>query len=103
MSEITKDGDGIIVKPGQDVVASVVPELRKELQPLVGEGPKELVIDLSGVEMVDSVGIGLFIATHNSMSKSGGKFVVTNVSKDIYNLFKTMRLHQHFEVRMVEG
>jgi hypothetical protein len=28
---------------------------------------------------------------------------VTNVSKDIYNLFKTMRLHQHFEVRMVEG
>lgn len=103
MSEIAKDGDQTIVKPGQDVVASLVPELRKELRALMEEGPKELVMDLSDVEMVDSVGIGVFIATHNSMSKSGGKFVVTNVSKDIYTLFKTMRLHQHFEVRMVEG
>ena len=103
MSEIAKDGDRTIVKPGQDIVASVVPELREELRSLVEEGPKELVIDLSGVEMVDSVGIGVFIATHNSMSKSGGKFMVTNLSKDIYNLFKTMRLDQHFEVRMVEG
>ena len=103
MSEIAKDGDRTIVKPGQDIVASVVPELRKELRSLVEEGPKELVMDLSGVEMVDSVGIGVFIATHNSMSKSGRKFIVTNVSQDIYNLFKTMRLHQHFEVRMAEG
>lgn len=100
MSEIAKQGDRTVVKPGQDIIASVVPELRKELRSLVEEGPKELVIDLSGVEMVDSVGIGAFIATHNSMSKTGRKFIVTNVSQDIYNLFKIMRLHQHFEIRM---
>lgn len=103
MSEITKDGDQTIVKPGQDVVAAMAEEFRNELKSLVEEGPKELVIDLAGVEMVDSVGIGVLIATHNSMRKSDGKFIVINVSKNIYGLFKTMRLDQHFKVMMAEG
>lgn len=103
MSEIVKDGDQTIVKPGQNIVANMAEIFRNELRSLVEEGPKELVIDLDGVEMVDSVGIGVVIATHNSVSKYGGKITVINVSKNIYALFKTMRLDQHFNVTMVEG
>lgn len=102
MSDIIKEGDKIIVKPGQDVVATMAEEFRNELKILVDKSPKELVIDLAGVEMVDSVGIGVLIATHNSVSKAGGKVIVINVSKNIYGLFKTMRLDQHFKVIMVE-
>lgn len=103
MSEIVKDGNQTIVKPGQDLVATMAEEFRNELRSIVEEDPKELVIDLAGVEMVDSVGIGVLIATHNSVSKSDGKVIMTNVSKNIYGLFKTMRLDQHFKVMMVEG
>lgn len=102
MSEIVKDGDQTIVKPGQDVMASMAEGFRNELRSLVDECPKELVIDFDGIEMVDSVGIGVLIATHNSVSKYGGKIIVINVSKNIYALFKTMRLDQHFNVTMVE-
>ena len=102
MSEIVKDGDQTIVKPGQDVMASMAEGFRNELRSLVEESPKELVVDFDGVEMVDSVGIGVLIATHNSVSKYGGKIIVINVSKNIYALFKTMRLDQHFNVTMVE-
>jgi anti-sigma B factor antagonist len=48
--------------------------------------------------MVDSVGIGVIIATHNSLNKVGGKLKVTNITKDIYTLFTTMRLDRHFTV-----
>ena len=98
MSDIAKDGDQAIVKPGTDVVASMAQGFRNELRSLVEKGLKELVIDLAGVEMIDSIGLGVFIATHNSLSKTGGKLIVTNVPKDIYNLFRTMRLDQHFTV-----
>ena len=67
------------------------------------EGVKKLVVDLNGVEMVDSVGIGVLVAAHNSISKNGGHMSLSNVSQDIYNLFKTMRLDQHFEVIPVAG
>jgi len=55
MSDIAKDGDQAIVKPGTDVVASMAQGFRNELRSLVEEGLKELVIDLAGVEMIDSI------------------------------------------------
>ncbi|MBF0120727.1 MAG: STAS domain-containing protein [Desulfobacterales bacterium] len=98
-STITREGSTIIVKPGRDVVASMANEFRDELHAIIQKGPKELIIDLSGVEMVDSVGIGVLIATHNSLSKVGGQLKVINVAKDIYGLFTTMRLDRHFTVK----
>lgn len=102
MSEIERRGSEAIVKPSEDIVASSVREFRQELQSLVEEGAKELVIDLAGIRMVDSVGLGLLIATHNSVSKAGGKLTITNASKEIHDLLRTMRLDQHFEVRSAE-
>ncbi len=98
MSSIDKNGDKITVKPGKDVVASMANEFRAELNSQIQESPTELVIDLAGVEMVDSVGIGIIIATHNSLDQKGGKLKVINIAEDIYGLFSTMRLDRHFDV-----
>lgn len=98
MSTITKDGSQVIIKPGRDVVASMANEFRAELNAQIQESPSELVIDLAGVEMVDSVGIGVIIATHNSLDQKGGKLKVINIADDIYGLFSTMRLDRHFSV-----
>ena len=98
MSIINKDGNQVVVKPGKDVVASMANEFRAELNSQIQESPSELVIDLSGVEMVDSVGIGVIIATHNSLDQKGGKLKVINIAEDIYGLFSTMRLDRHFTV-----
>jgi len=98
MSEIVRLGDHTIVRPEHDLVASVVPEFRKEVQSVLEEDPKELVIDLGNVEMIDSVGLGVLIATHNSLGKIGGKLKVVNASSNICGLFKTMRLDKHFSV-----
>jgi anti-anti-sigma factor len=91
------------LKPGRDIVASMADELRKNLLKEVNDGIKKLTIDLDGVEMVDSVGIGVLVATHNSLSKSGGTMAVSNVSADLCKLFRTMRLDQHFEVMPAAG
>ena len=98
MSLIDKNGSQITVKPGKDVVASMANEFRAELNSQIQEAPTELVIDLAGVEMVDSVGIGIIIATHNSLDQKGGKLKVVNIADDIYGLFSTMRLDRHFTV-----
>lgn len=97
-SNITKDDAGITVKPQTNLVASMADEFRAELQALVREKPGQIIIDMNGVEMVDSVGIGVMIAVHNSLSKSEGILKIINADKNIYNLFKTMRLDRHFAV-----
>ncbi len=102
MSEINKEGDNVLVKPDKNIVASIADEFRNELRKLVQESPREVVIDLAGVEMVDSVGIGILIATHNSLNNAKGELKVINVDKDIYSLFTTMRLDHHFTVEKAE-
>ena len=98
MSKVIKEDGRVMVKPEKDVVASMVNAFRSELHALVQEQPTEMIIDMSGVNMVDSVGIGVIIATYNSLNKTGGKFALTNVSKDIFSLLSTMRLDQHFSI-----
>ena len=88
-----------VIKPGKDVVASMAEDFKNRLLNLIKKGITEVVIDLSGVEVVDSVGLGVIIATHNSLGKSGGKLKIINASEDIRRLFQTMRLDQHFEIQ----
>ncbi|OQX62839.1 MAG: anti-anti-sigma factor [Desulfococcus sp. 4484_241] len=97
-SEITRRGNEIIVKPGRNIVASMADEFRAELHELVRENPGIITIDMDGVEMVDSVGIGVMIAVHNSLIKSEGALKVVNANKNLFNLFKTMRLDRHFTI-----
>jgi anti-anti-sigma factor len=98
MSTITREGTSVTIVPGQDIVSSMVPELKNELNGLVDESPQELRLDLSGAQMMDSIGIGVVIATHNSMKKRGGRFVVCNASDNILKLFKSMRLDRHLNL-----
>ncbi len=99
MSEIDRQGDRIVIKIDEDIVAPMSIGLRPELQTLLEEAPQELVVDLSLVEMIDSVGLGVLVATHNSLQESGGRLTVTNASDDIFSLLKTMRLDKHFEIQ----
>ena len=92
-----------VIKPGKDIVASMADDFRKKLLNSVNKGIKELILDLSGVEALDSVGLGVVIATHNSLKNIGGKLKIIKASEDIFRLFQTMRLDQHFEVHPAIG
>ena len=98
MSELIKDGDQATIKPGIDVVASMAENFKNELLSAINDSKEDFIIDLEGVEMVDSVGIGIIIAAHNTLSQSDRDLKVINVIKDVYGLFTTMRLNRRFSV-----
>ena len=98
MSAITREGSTVTITPGRDLVSSMVPDFKHELNSLLDEAPQELRLDLSGTEMMDSIGIGVVIATHNSMKKKGGRLVIAGASENILKLFKSMRLDQHLNL-----
>jgi anti-anti-sigma factor len=97
-----KDQEAFVI-PAGNVVASLVPELRSALRGALANGVREMTIDFAGVEMVDSTGLGLLISAHNSISKAGGKLAVIHASREIMDLFRSMRVHQHFSVSQGEG
>jgi anti-anti-sigma factor len=99
MTVVKREDNKAVIQPsGETIVAATIPELRLKLRGAVEEGVRELVIDLAGVRMVDSSGLGLLIAAHNSLRKVGGQLAVIHASEDLLELFRSMRMHQHFSV-----
>jgi anti-anti-sigma factor len=98
MQDLAKEGQGAVVTPARDITAGALDELRQSLKGLLAEGTRVVVLDLIRVEMIDSQGLGLIIATHNSLDKAAGKLKVRNLSRDLLGLFQTMRLDRHFQV-----
>lgn len=82
----------------QRFTAQDVPALREAFRERLQEGPTKLHLDFSRVESLDSMGIGLLVATHNSLARQGGALLLTQVRKDIYQLLTLMRLDKHFSV-----
>ena len=52
----------------------------------------EIVFDLAATVMLDSSGIGLLIATSNTIARQQGRVRVLNLSADILRLLQSMRL-----------
>lgn len=86
------------IRPAADVVAGSVAELRAQLRTMIADGVRELTVDLSNVAMIDSAGIGLLVAAHNSLSQVGGRLGIVRASPEILDLLRTMRIHQHLSV-----
>jgi anti-anti-sigma factor len=96
--DVMRDGRKATIAPAGDIVASMAGTLKPRLKNMVHDGVDTLVFDLARTTMVDSVGIGLIVAAHNSVQKSGGSISVIHASKDLLDLFKALRLDQHFSV-----
>lgn len=88
-----------VYAPRRDLVAAIAAEAKDELKALVAGSEGDFTIDLEGVEMVDSKGLGLLIAACNSLSASGRWLKIAHASTDIIELFHTMRLDKHFIIQ----
>ena len=75
-----------------NLTAALVPALQGALKEELASGAREIVFDLTQTVALDSSGIGLLIAAHNSMSKVSGATRVINASPDILHLLQSMRL-----------
>ena len=48
----------------------------------------EMVIDCSDLIYISSAGLRVLLSVHKAMNKKSGKFVLTNVSEDIMEIFE---------------
>ena len=98
-TEGRKDESRDVLKPEGDIVASNIQVFRGRIRSFLRKGGQALVLDMSNVRMIDSVGLGVLISTHNALRKKGVKLTVTHVSGEMFDLFKAMRLDHHFEIK----
>ncbi len=69
-----------------------------KLQEVVGRGPKGIVLDLSGVEVLDSRGIKALVRTFISLQKRDARLKLMKLPPRIHHVLQITRLLNIFEV-----
>jgi anti-sigma B factor antagonist len=91
------EGQTRVVLAGELDIASTE-SLEKELTTIEGNTPGTLVLDLRGVEFIDSTGLRAVIAADERARAAGRRFVVVRGPGAVERLFSVTRLDQRFEI-----
>lgn len=77
--------------------AAAATALRSATADLANQGRFRVVLDLAGVEFVDSSGLGALIRMHKTFEPQG-RLVLCNVDPKVAQLFKVTRLERVFAI-----
>ncbi|MSR28262.1 MAG: anti-sigma factor antagonist [Phycisphaerales bacterium] len=100
--EFTWDGSILIVKPqGPNIGQREAPIMNADIDPYLkslGKAVKYMVLDLSGVQFMSSMGIGSCINCRNGAAALGAKPILYGANKDLRALLAMMKIEKLFGI-----
>ncbi len=93
-----KIGGVTVLQPGERIDVATAPELKAATQRVLGEGVQRLVIDLSRVEYVSSVGIGALLAAAKQAQALGGRVALAAVAPQVREVCELTGVLEFFTV-----
>ena len=87
------------LKPMVDLVASTVEAQRETMMKALGSGAEAVVLDLEGVEQMDSLGITLVLGLFKTCQKASTPFSIEGVKADIMRVFRLFNLPKFFPIQ----
>ncbi len=96
--DVSKSGNGARISISGSMYVEDSASVREKLIALLEEGVYNLTLDLSGLDYVDSSGLGVLISIHKRCLQKGGKMTITGLRGMVEELFKLTRLDLVFNV-----
>ena len=70
---------------------------RKQASTAIDAGARKLIVDLAGVDYMDSMGLGELISCHTVLSRMDGSLKLLHLSRRLYHLLVITKLHTVLE------
>jgi anti-anti-sigma factor len=90
------EGDATIVKCIGKLIAGHTGILRDEVKGLIPQS-KKIVLDLTNLTQMDSLGLGTLVSLYVSAKTSGTTLVLVNLSPRVRDLFRITKVGSIFE------
>lgn len=94
------DSDGILVLElsGRLVAGGSANVLREAIDEQIGLGRKQIVINLAGVDFIDSTGLGALVICFTTLRRAGGALKLIGLNRRNIELLVLTKLSTVFEV-----
>jgi anti-sigma B factor antagonist len=91
-------GDRTVVAVTGEIDVYTAPKLREQIVALVDEGQYRLVVDMSGVEFLDSTGLGVLVGGLKRVRAHDGSLALVCTEERILKIFRITGLTKVFPI-----
>jgi anti-sigma B factor antagonist len=97
------DGVTVLALDGRIVLGEETSTLREKVKSLLGEGKKDIILNLNNVTLIDSSGLGALVAAYSSAKSGGASLRLSNLGSRVDELLQITKLYTVFEVSETEA
>ncbi len=90
--------DRTVLEVGGEIDVYTAPRLRERLVELVGDGVRQIVVDMERVEFLDSTGLGVLVGGLKRVRAQGGHLVLVCSQERILKIFRITGLERVFDI-----
>ncbi len=95
--ETTRRAESVMVTIAGRIDSMTAGDVEKEIEVLIQEGERRLVVCLKDVNYLSSAGLRVFLAAQKQMRKISGKILFFQVPDNIYDIFKMTGMTSLFD------
>lgn len=93
-----RDGDHSVIVVAGEIDVYTAPQLRDAISDLVAEGIFHIVVDMGGVEFLDSTGLGVLVGGLKRVRAHGGSMRLVCTSERLLKIFRITGLAKVFPI-----
>jgi anti-sigma B factor antagonist len=82
---------------GRIVLGKESASVRDLIYDLLGNGHKQIVLNLGAVDYIDTTGVGLLVGSYTTVRKRGGEMILLDLQEKVAAVMQTTNLHGVFE------
>jgi anti-sigma B factor antagonist len=98
IQQTEREGIVVVDMNGRLTVGAEVGTFRERMKKLFDSGQRSVILNLKGVDYIDSTGLGALVMSYTSVQKAGGKVKLLNLSRRGIELLIMTKLTTIFEV-----
>jgi anti-sigma B factor antagonist len=96
--KVLRDSDPVTLSITGDIEIMSIKNLKESLSDIGQNENKDIVLDLSGVNYIDSSGVGVLISLLKLQKNKGKSLVINKISPKVLNVLKLSSLADTFKV-----
>lgn len=82
------DSESHVINPAAELDMVSAPHLGRQVIESLARRPRRLVLDFSGVHLVDSAAIGVLLSAQRRVRAAGAELVIANASEHVLHVFE---------------
>jgi anti-sigma B factor antagonist len=84
---------------GRIILGDEIHDLRDAIRNLIQQDKKKIILNLAGVDYIDSSGVGELVSSYTTVRNAGGELKLLNLTQKVQDVLYVTKLYTVFDIK----